>query len=446
MYSHEKFLAQYLKSKKLSIEAFDFEACVAEIKTSMEKSLYTNDGGLPMLPAFVKPSSLIKFDEPVLVIDAGGTNVRVAKLSFNQEGEADFSYLKTFPMPGSLGKSSKLEFLDCLIDHMLPALGDIKRLGFCFSYPVEIQVDGDGKVLFFGKEIAIDDMNGSLLIASLKERMQARNLKVPEIAVVVNDTVATLLGGASLAFLKKFELGIGFILGTGINMAYIEKTANIAKLSPEARTKYLDEDMVINTELGCFMPSFRGDIDIELDEASHLVLDHGFEKMISGRYLGELLSLTLRDLARNNKLAELGFKTDTIDYILQLGKENKHFNTIDLSNFLDNPWGENKIAKLLKTSEEKLRALIIARALVTRAAFLLTVCLCAVANKTGQGLDPLHPLVVAMDGSTYYKTTYLQETAQTFLNQYLIPKGIYVRFTQTEHGNLLGAGIAALSA
>ena len=114
---------------------------------------------------------------------------------------------------------------------------------------------------------------------------------------VLNDTVATMLCGIGYNN-RPYSGYIGFILGTGTNTCYIESLSEIAKIGGG------EGNMAVNLESGCYSGFPRGDYDRELDAASQNPGDHLMEKMISGAYLGELVTRTVRGAVREGLFSE----------------------------------------------------------------------------------------------------------------------------------------------
>ena len=127
--------------------------------------------------------------------------------------------------------------------HVEPYLDEADAISFCFSYPTEIQPDKDGRLIAFTKEIKAPEVEGELigksLLAALPEKYQRKEI------LILNDTVATLLAGQAQTVGQSYSSYVGFILGTGTNTAYIEKTDQITTLSGESSH---GETMIINME------------------------------------------------------------------------------------------------------------------------------------------------------------------------------------------------------
>ena len=121
---------------------------------------------------------------------------------------------------------------------------------------------------------------GQWVGAELAKRLDPKPSKV----MVVNDTVATLLAGkATEKPGQKFSAYLGFILGTGTNVVYIEQNDRIPKLAnPPAGA------MAINTESGGFNKIPQSTFDEAMDRKTSDCGSQRFEKMIAGAYLGKI--------------------------------------------------------------------------------------------------------------------------------------------------------------
>lgn len=114
-----------------------------------------------------------------------------------------------------------------------------------------------------------------------------------KVSAIVNDTIATLLSGIYINSNAK----IGLILGTGTNASYVEKTQKIAsKIEGSFKSEYT----LVNTEFGStdinsmdFISFLSTKYDQLVDKNSANPGNQILEKMISGRYLGEIFSYIL---------------------------------------------------------------------------------------------------------------------------------------------------------
>lgn len=104
------------------------------------------------------------------------------------------------------------------------------------------------------------------------------------VAALVNDTVGTL----ALGHYNDADTVAAVIIGTGTNASYFERADAIIKSQGLPTSS---GGMVVNMEWGNFWSSHlpRTSYDIEVDAESPNPNDQGFEKMISGMYLGEIV-------------------------------------------------------------------------------------------------------------------------------------------------------------
>ena len=121
----------------------------------------------------------------------------------------------------------------------------------------------------------------------------------PSKITVVNDTVATLLAGKAIEKGVRYSAYLGFILGTGTNVAYIEKNENITKLKDAPAGA-----MAINTESGGFNKIAQSKFDEAMDKKTADCGNQRFEKMISGAYLGRIGLEVFKAAAREGFFSE----------------------------------------------------------------------------------------------------------------------------------------------
>lgn len=217
-----------------------------------------------------------------LVVDTGGTNMRAALVTLSpKDGSVDSGPVSAKVDGGRDGHTpSGSEFFQgqakladglSLPDATLP-------LGYCFSYPAKSQADGDAVLLRWTKGINISGVIGNPVGKPLIEALRAEGITIEGLSVL-NDTVASLLGGAHLSADPKYGRNyIGLILGTGTNMAGVFTPEQLTKVS-------CDEPMVVNLESGNFRPPHLNRFDEVCDAASQNRGAQRMEKAVSGHYL-----------------------------------------------------------------------------------------------------------------------------------------------------------------
>ena len=92
---------RFLKDQRLAPELFNIGETVDFFQQEMAKGLAPEGSSLPMLPSFIEDRSQpIPLNRPVAVIDAGGTSLRVALISFLKDEPPEISDFKLYDMPG----------------------------------------------------------------------------------------------------------------------------------------------------------------------------------------------------------------------------------------------------------------------------------------------------------------------------------------------------------
>ncbi len=260
------------------------EALLAEFDRQMSAGLCGEAGSLAMLPSHLSGSAEVPFGRPVLALDAGGTNLRAALVTFDARGGARIEEFRKGPMPGTEGRElGAEEFFDALAEFLAPLAGRADTLGFCFSYATEITPDCDGRLLRWTKQVRAAEVVGRKVGSGLAEAFRKRNGQTLRVRLL-NDTVATLLAGRSAGLARRHSDHVGFILGTGTNTAYRERHERIAKLPALPA----GGRMIVNVESGNFDGVPPSAPDLDLDGALPDTGSYRFEKMIAGAYLGRL--------------------------------------------------------------------------------------------------------------------------------------------------------------
>jgi len=421
-------LDNWLKDKGLSADAYNAEALLNKFFNEMQRGLDGKSSSLAMIPAYLKVQNTFSIDSPVAVIDAGGTNLRIGLVSFSKEGILQEHYMVKQQMPGRERLFSAKEFYDVLTDGLKPFIDRVSSIGFCFSYPAQILPNYDGKLIAWTKEIKIPELVGKNIGAGLIEELDLRGYPNRKI-VLLNDTVATLLAGVVQGHAFSASSYVGFILGTGTNIAYVEKNSKIGKVSQQAG------EQIINVESGGFDVLETTIFDQQLDAQSEHPGRHIFEKLISGAYLGNLTLYVAKELVSHSV-----FSSAASSYIQNLSE----ISTISINHLLIGAGNAGIFEKNIFNKKDLSIFKTIFSQIIDRAAFLTAVNLAAAIIKSGKGKDPQQPICVNIDGSTYYKIDKMKEKTELYLSNLLRPRKIYIRIIQEEDAPIIGAAIAAL--
>ncbi len=420
----------FLTAHKLGARFVDPEEILDAFQSEMAAGLAGEPSSLKMIPSFVPVDREVPSDTPVIVLDAGGTHLRVATVVFNSEGDPDIRDHRKHDMPGVDEHLSKDAFFDAIAAFLEPVVHKSRHIGFCFSYPAEITPDCDGRLLHWTKEIKAPEVEGTLVGSGVLERLEDGD--GPRTITVLNDTIATLLAGKSAGEPGHHESYIGFILGTGTNTAYVEKNVSITKRDDLAA----GGSQAINVESGNFAKCPQTDIDRAFDNSTANPGQQMLEKMISGGYLGGLTLEVLRTAAREGVFSdEMAGRVAAVSEL----------STKAIDDFAKDPSGPGPFDAQTLCAGDRDAMLRLYIALVERAALLTAVNISAAVLKSGCGSDPQRPVCVNVDGSTFYKTYRFPELVHRHLRELLGGRGLHYDLVHVDEAPVVGAAVAGLT-
>jgi hexokinase len=352
-------------------------------------------------------------------------------------------------MPGTRGRVNGEQFFDEIADLALPLLaGDspVAGIGFTFSYPMEMQADGDGVLLAFSKEVDAPELIGKAVGAGLREALARRGRPYGGSIVMLNDTVATLLSGlasipadgeaARSANAYGYRGGpvIGFILGTGFNTAYPE--TSIPKIGFESK----NAPQIVVCETGTFQIRYRGQLDREYDQTTKNPGAYTLEKAAAGAYLGPL-SLHILKQAVKDELVRF----NRADELLAM----PHLETRTLNEFTHAPLAAaGPLGGLFGLDEGGALAAVqyLVSIITERGALFSAAVLAATAERVNAGREPWAPLRIAVEGTTYLVYKGMRRSLESWLHYMLVrgkPRPYII--APVEQASLFGAAVAAVS-
>lgn len=398
----------------------------ADFRYDMRKGLENpEESSLRMLKSYVGLPTGNEQGE-YLALDFGGTNVRA--LRYRLEGNGKFTELKKVAKPlkvegvyDFIGADSTademFDFIAAIIDEAIEGDHETKYLlGHTFSFP-SAQTDlYNARLIIWTKEFATPGVEGEVVNDLLKAALHRQGIDNVEPTAVINDTVAVLLAAAY----KQPDVYVGSIYATGHNTCYLEPYADSA-----------NEPMILNLESGGFMKLAPNRFDVEFDNASEKPGEQRLEKMVSGRYMGELFGMAVAEL-----LGEKGKKYG--------------FTSIDMSNII---LDESKdLAEVKKIVAGKTGASLdtadaddiktLASTVVIRSARLVTASYVGILWQTA-GSDKVKKQHLAIDGSVYEKMPLAKENIMRALSELLKEDAAVVDTVLENGGSGLGAAIAA---
>jgi hexokinase len=433
-YIYEGLYVSTRETRKI-IKDFHFE---------MFNGLSGRKSSLKMLPTYVdKPTGGEK--GKFIALDLGGTNLRVLELELKGKGNIALIAEKRFILQrkhiNTTGQSLFDFIADCVRDFIRNQKTQIKErinLGFTFSFPIKQMGIDSGELVHWTKGFSAKGVEGKDVIKLLRGSLLKKGLNSITISALTNDTVGTLV---TRGYIDR-DCDIGVILGTGTNACYREKISNIPKLKG---SQVSTDHMIVNIEWGNFNKLRRLAYDLQLDYASVNRGQQILEKMVSGKYLGEIVRIIFKDLIKRKMLfqekcsfifdARGSFKTEYMSSIAN--DRTKGLSEVD------------KIFKKLGISksvlEDRLLVKKICHAVSCRAARVSAAALASVIIKIDPHLSGKH--TVAIDGTVYEKYPGFRQKIRLTLRELFGRKSARVNIVLTKDGSGRGAAIiAALAA
>jgi len=409
----------------------------------MLRGLEGQASSLAMIPTFLPrwdSSHTSRDDDIYLALDFGGSTLRVLEVKFNSR-EGGFSVVsqRRHVLSKELVEVREgKRIFDAIakeIKVFMETRGRLNdgrnyRMGFTFSFPFEQTAVNAAKILRWAKGFVADDVIGKDPVLLLKTALKENGVHNVEINAVLNDTTGTLLAGANHP-----NCNLGMILGTGTNICLNIPTSKIKKISGI----YDDDDMIIVMESGNLNLRKVGIIsrfDLEVEKDSNNIGKQCAEKLMSGKYLGEIFRIALKEAAGivndTHPLSQKGsLSTALMSAIETLISDSmrEEMNRIFLEQHLKMKVSSDEDATMIrnlslhiKQRSAQLSAMLISGAI--------------------RFLDPvmLQQHTVIIDGSVYTKDAAYQEK----LHQILAEMGAQnIHIKEVEDGSGIGAAIAA---
>lgn len=426
-------VVDFLRRHNAAPGQIDQFAVTDKFYDAMVKGLRGERGGLAMLPTyFTAEGARVPNDEPVAVLDAGGSNLRAAQVRW-ENGLPIVERRRVTPMPGSVEPVTWTRFIKDCAAALEPCLEGTKRVGVCFCYPAEATPDGDLKVLAIDKEVQITAAKGKLVCASLAKELEKRGYAELSFTAL-NDSAAALIRGRTGIPPRYGSDFAGMVLGTGVNSAINLSVERIEKLGlPAGGTR-----MIVNMESGAFSDLPQSHFEKAVDAGTDKPGTSLFEKMVAGRYLGELCRLALKTAAEEGL-----FRDETT------AKRLKAMGKLDAA--VADAFALNPDLRALKAmqdapDEDLTTAQHIIVGVFRRAANVSVCCCAAVAKLTGFGVtDRYKPVVICVDGSVYNKSLLMHDAITEGMQDFTVQElGIFCLCKGVEQATLVGTAAAAL--
>lgn len=196
-----------------------------------------------------------------------------------------------------------------------------------------------------------------------------------------------------------------------------------------------NRSQIINIESGNFAKALRSPLDIGFDNTTNNPGNYTFEKMFSGGYFGALCLYILK-IACNEDV----FSRETAQCISVLNQLSSEEVNLLVSGKSGSSLGE---AAIPVSDLQEVKYLF--NNLIDRSAKLVAANLAAVILKTGKGKESGKPILVTVEGTTFYKLHGLKERFEQYFNEFLSgDQKRFVEFAGVAQSSLVGAALSAL--
>ncbi len=349
----------------------------------------------------------------IIVIDAGGTNFRSCLVEKKAGGELEISDFQKTSMPAIDRELSKREFYFQIARNIERLKNKSDTISFCFSYAMQI-VGDDARILRFSKEVKAPEAVGTYVCHELKKALIVQGWS-PSVKIhILNDTAALLLSGCALDS-KKWGGHVAFILGTGMNSAYVANSE------------------IVVTECGMLNDVVQSDFDKAVDENSTNPGKSLLEKMCSGAYIGQIAYKMLLTACEEGLLSKQIFRCHPIC----AGMTAADFDGF----FADDNASTSSLQEVAAYGSINDRQVIeeLLQKLIERAAYICSNAILS-AVKHSDTTSDLAPLCISCNGSTFWKTPHLTQLVETCLKKKLDRR---FELVQTENDITAGSFVAA---
>ncbi|XP_032869919.1 hexokinase-4 [Amblyraja radiata] len=415
------------------------------IQQEMEKGLRLEThetASVKMLPTYVLSTPDGSEVGDFLAVDLGGTNFRVMLVKVGKDEKGSWK-ISTSNQMYSIPTDVMTGTAEMLFDYVAKCISNFLdqhnmkhkklSLGFTFSFPVRHERIDKGILLNWTKGFKASGAEGNNVVGLLRDAIQRRGDFEMDVVAMVNDTVATMIS----CYYEDHSCEVGMIVGTGCNACYMEEMKNVELVEGE------EGRMCVNTEWGGFgdtgeLEEFRLEYDCIIDETSINPGYQLFEKIVGGKYMGELTRLVLLKLVNQNLL----FNGEASEQLKTRGS----FETRLLSQIESDTADQKQICNILNTlgvvpSQGDCEIVHLAcKSVSTRAAHICAAGLAGVINRMWENkCKETMSITVGIDGSVYKLHPQFKHRFHMMVRE--LAPDCDITFLQSTEGSSLGAAL-----
>jgi hexokinase len=393
-----------------------------------------------MHPSFVsRPSGYER--GRYLALDLGGTNVRATLVELGGQRDVRVLDHQSFRLASTSGSADDL--FGPVADFLAGVLSEHRAdgIGYIFAFPMDQTGIRSGRLTKWTKEFAFDGVEGQDVVALMERAIRERMDKDADfrIRVLANDTVGVLAAGAYL----DPRCDMGLIVGTGANLAVAVPGYMIDRRDLPAPVGSHGE-MIFNMECGNFdgVDSIQTGVDWRLDAESD-TSGQLMEKMIAGRYLGEVARLRVMEAASKGErfvewldekgdfAAPYSFTTEQLSDIIFDDSQDLTATAMELG----------RLGVAISALDERRHLKEICVSVARRSAHIVAASIAATATYIDPGLKNEH--MVAVDGSVFRGIPGYREEVERGLAQTLGESADRIQVCYLRDGSGLGAAVVA---
>ena len=374
-----------------------------------------------------------------MALDLGGTNVRATLVELG--GRRDIRVLdhRSFRLASTSGSADDL--FGPVADFLAGVLAEhgADGIGYIFAFPMYQSGVRSGRLTKWTKEFAFDGVEGQDVVELMERAIQERMDGDFRIRALANDTAGVLAAGAYL----DPRCDMGLIVGTGANLAVAVPGYMIGRRDLPAPVGSPVE-MIFNMECGNFdgVDSIQTDADRRLDAESD-TSGQLMEKMIAGRYLGEVARLRVVEAAsegegfvewldeRGDFAAPYSFTTEQLSDIIFDDSHDLTATAMELG----------RLGVAITALDERRHLKEICVSVARRSAHIVAESIAATAIYIDPGLKNEH--IVAVDGSVFRGIPGYREEVERGLAQTLGESADRIQVCYLRDGSGLGAAVVA---
>lgn len=413
---------------------------VTPFQDEMRRGLSGNPSSIAMHPSFVSRPSGNETGR-YLALDLGGTNVRATLVELGGKRDVRALDHRSFRLTSTSGSADDL--FGPVADFLMSVLAEhgADGTGYIFAFPMDQTGVRSGRLTKWTKEFAFDGVEGRDVVALLEQAIRERMDRDGDfrILALANDTVGVLAAGAYL----DSRCDMGLIVGTGANLAVAAPSDMIVRRDLPVPVGNPGE-MIFNMECGNFdgVDSIQTAADRRLDTESD-TNGQLMEKMIAGRYLGEVARLRVVEVASKGEGFE-GWLDERGDFAAPYSFTTEQLSDIIFDDSQDLTATAMELGRLgvgVTSLHERRHLKKICISVARRSARIVAESIAATATYIDPGLKNEH--MVAVDGSVFRGIPGYRVEVERGLARTLGESADRIQVCYLRDGSGLGAAVVA---